>query len=230
VAGALVAEGARVILVSRTKATLDRACAELGDRADCVLADLSHPPDIDRVAASTGALDGVLVNAGGPAIGHAFDLTDDQWSASFQLVVGGPIRLLRAVTPTLHDGGAILFVASSSVRQPVVGVDSSNVLRPGIGALVKTLARQLAPRLRVNAIAPGRFTTSRVRAIDEARAAADGVSTEERVRRMCAEIPLGRYGDPTEFGRVAVFLLSPAASYVTGTTVQVDGGYVSATP
>ena len=127
-------------------------------------------------------------------------------------------------------GASILFVTSSSVRVPIPGLATSNVLRPGVAALVNLLAIQLGPSVRVNSIAPGKIDTDRSRSVDERRAAADGVPVEEIRARSSASIPLGRYGDALEFGRVAAFLLSPAASYVTGAAIQLDGGYVTATP
>jgi 3-oxoacyl-[acyl-carrier protein] reductase len=131
-------------------------------------------------------------------------------------VLGGPIRLLRELVPLIGEGGAIVWIASSSVREPIPGLDLSNAFRPGIAALVKVLARELGPRIRVNGIAPGLIDTERIRDLGGAR--------------PTTEIPLGRIGEPAELGRVAAFLLSPEASYVTGTMLQVDGGLVTALP
>jgi 3-oxoacyl-[acyl-carrier protein] reductase len=140
------------------------------------------------------------------------------------------VRLLRTLVPQMNDGASVLFITSSSVREPIKDLDASNVLRPGVAALVKCLAKEVGPRVRVNSMAPGRVDTARSRSLDEARAQDFGISTEEQRRNVSEEIPLGRYGEPAELGRAAAFLLSPAASYITGVSLQVDGGLVSAVP
>jgi 3-oxoacyl-[acyl-carrier protein] reductase len=234
VAEQLVAEGARVLLVARSEDALKEAARGLGERAQQCAADVSQPSGVDKVAAAAldrfGTLDGVLVNAGGPPFGPALELTDEQWLDAFRLLIGGPVRLLRALVPQMNEGASVLFITSSSVREPIKDLDSSNVLRPGVAALVKCLAKQLGPRIRVNSMAPGRIDTDRSRSLDEARATESGVSVEEQRRKASEGIPLSRYGEPAELGRAAAFLLSPAASYITGVSLQVDGGLVSAVP
>lgn len=230
VAEALVGEGASVLVVSRQP---DEAARELGERATPCAADLGTVEGVDAVVAAAkglGGLDGLLVNSGGPPPGEVLDVEDDKWAAAFQLLVGGPIRLIRALRPELREGASILFVTSSSVRVPIPGLDTSNVIRPGVAALVKCLAIELAPHVRVNSVVPGRLDTERVRFLDEQRAAVGQVDYAELRRRTEETVPLGRYGDPAELGRVAAFLLSPAASYVTGAAVNVDGGYIRAVP
>ena len=140
------------------------------------------------------------------------------------------MQLLRALVPRMNDGASILFITSSSVRQPIGNLDTSNVLRPGVAALAKCLANELGPRIRVNSMAPGRKDTTRSRSLDESRAQALSISIEEQRRNVNEGIPLGRYGEPEELGRAAAFLLSPAASYITGVSLQVDGGLVQAIP
>lgn len=235
IAQALVAEGARVLLLSRDEASLDKAVAELGPAASAVAADMGYPGTGEQVANEIdarfgGRLDGLVVNAGGPPAGKALDLRDEQWLAAYQLLIGGPLRLLRAVVPKMNPGGAVLFVTSTSVRQPIPNLDTSNVLRPGVAALAKTLARELAPDIRVNSLAPGRFDTDRIRTLDAGRAEALGISHEQVTAESSKEIPIGRYGEPIEFGRFAAFLLSPAASYVSGLAAHIDGAMVTALP
>jgi 3-oxoacyl-[acyl-carrier protein] reductase len=235
VSACLVAEGAKVLLVSRDGAALEGVARELGPNAIPFAADVSDPGAAAALAGAVdthfgGALDGLVINAGGPPGGKALDLTDDQWEQSYQLLVGGPLRILKALTPKMTDGSAILFITSTSVRQPIANLDTSNVLRPGVTALAKTLARDLAPRIRVNSLAPGRFDTDRVKSLDEARAKITGISPEEQKVLTSKTIPMGRYGDPVELGRFAAFLLSPAASYVSGLAAQIDGGMVTALP
>jgi 3-oxoacyl-[acyl-carrier protein] reductase len=230
VAEQLVAEGARVLLVARNAEALQQVARDLGEQAQPCAA----PSGVDKVAAVAlnhfGMLDGVLVNAGGPPFGPALELTDEQWLGAFGILIGGPVRLLRALVPSMNDGASVLFITSTSVREPIQNLDASNVLRPGVAALAKCLAKELGPRVRVNSMAPGRIDTTRSRSLDEARAADLGVPVEEQRRTVSEEIPLGRYGEPAELGRAAAFLLSPAASYITGVSLQVDGGLVSAVP
>jgi 3-oxoacyl-[acyl-carrier protein] reductase len=234
VAEQLVAEGARVLLVARNEDTLEEVVNELGELAHPCPANVSETSGVDKVAAIAvdrfGTLDGVLVNAGGPPFGPALELDDEQWLDAFRLLIGGPVRLLRTLVPQMNEGASVLFITSSSVREPIENLDSSNVLRPGVAALVKCLSRELGPSIRVNSMAPGRIDTARSRSLDAARATDAGISPEEQRRNASEGIPLGRYGESEELGRAAAFLLSPAASYITGVSLQVDGGLVSAVP
>jgi 3-oxoacyl-[acyl-carrier protein] reductase len=177
-----------------------------------------------------GSFDGMLMNAGGPPPGDALALSDDAWRGAYELLIGGPIRALRSLVPVMSDGASVVWIGSSSWRQPIPGLDASNVFRPGIAALVKVLARELAPQVRLVGMAPGRIDTDRVRELDTSRAEKRGSSLEAERAASEKEIPFGRYGTPEEFGRVATFLLSPAASYVSGSTVQVDGAMITALP
>jgi 3-oxoacyl-[acyl-carrier protein] reductase len=234
VAETLAAEGARVLLMARDQDALNKVAIGIGPNASTIAADIANPGAVDQVVAAVqnqlGGLDGVLVNAGGPPPGDVLNLSDEQWRQSFELLIGGPVRLLRALVPHITDGGAILFITSSSVRQPIPGLDSSNVLRPGIAAMAKCLSRELSPKIRVNSLAPGRFDTDRVRSLDQNRAEARGVSVDEQKAEATKAIPLGRYGEPVELGRFGAYLLSPAASYITGAALHIDGGMITALP
>lgn len=224
----LVAEGARVVVASRQQEAVDVAVAELGESAVGIAADNGDPATparlIDAAHAHWGRLDGLVVSVGGPPVGPAAEVTDEQWTTAFESVFLGAVRLAREAAGVLAEGGSITFVLSTSVRAPIGGLAISNGLRPGLAMVAKTLADELGPRgIRVNGLLPGRFATERVRELDEATG--DAVAARAA---GSASIPLRRYGDPAEFGRVAAFLVSPAASYVSGSMWAVDGGAMRA--
>lgn len=226
-AEALVADGARVVIGARDEAGVERAAQQLGGPAHAVgvVADLGVAASalrlVEAAHSAYGGLDGALVSVGGPAPGTALDSAEDDWRAGFESVFLGTLRLTRQVAGALGDGGgSIAWVLSSSVRSPIPGLAVSNGLRPGLAGLAATLAAELGPRdIRVNGLLPGRIATERSAQLDESSG-----DPEAARRRWAGMIPLGRYGDPAEFGRVAAFVLSPAASYLTGSMVTVDGG------
>ncbi|MDC0771797.1 SDR family oxidoreductase [Streptomyces sp. HD] len=220
----LVADGAKVVLTGRDEERTGAAAAELGANAVGVAVDNADPEAAARLIAVArehfGGFDGILVSVGGPPAGFVADNTDEQWQAAFESVFLGAVRLARAAAAALEAGGVIGFVLSGSVHEPIPGLTISNGLRPGLAGFAKSLADELGPRgIRVVGLLPARIDTDRVRELD-------GMSADPEATRAANEsrIPLRRYGAPEEFGRAAAFLLSPAASYLTGIMLPVDGG------
>ncbi len=233
IADALAAEGAWVALTARPSDRLDAAVARTGGVA--VPADLSTPEGpaaaVAGAVAALGGLDLLVVNSGGPPPGRFEDLDEAAWQRAIDGTLWSAVRVIKAALPHLRDSHrpAILIVLSSSVREPIAALTTSNLIRPGLAGLLKSLVPEIAP-IRINGVAPGRINTARIAQIDNAQARASGASVEAVTAAVVARIPMGRYGDPAELGRVGAFLLSPAASYVTGAIVPIDGGMVRALP
>ncbi|MEW2070258.1 SDR family oxidoreductase [Streptomyces sp. NPDC007346] len=223
-ARALAADGAKVIITGRDARSVEEAAAELGPHAVGLAADNADPSAAQRLVDTArerfGRLDGVLISVGGPAPGFVADNTDDQWQTAFETVFLGAVRLARTTAAALGEGGVIGFVLSGSVHEPIAGLTISNGLRPGLAGFAKSLADELGPRgIRVVGVLPARIDTDRIRELDALSGDAEAARTANEAR-----IPLRRYGTPEEFGKTAAFLLSPAASYLTGIMVPVDGG------
>ena len=245
-AQALVADGARVLLSAPHENTAAAAAARLaqdaasGAAAWAVVdnADPAAPGQLITAARERfGRLDGALISVGGSPGGTVADTGDDAWRSAFESVFLGAVRLARVLAADLgsgSDGGAgagsitgtgasIALVLASSVRVPLAELAISNGLFPGLAGVVKTLAGELGPTgIRINGLLPVRIATDRVRELDALRGDPDEVRA-----RLSERIPLRRYGEPEEFGRAAAFVLSPAASYITGAMIPVDGGAIS---
>ncbi len=233
VAHALAAEGARVSICSRDAASVEKAVqtltSETGAEVMGTPCDMSKRDDIEAWVQATvarwGSVDAVLVNAGGPPSKQFKEVTDEQWQAAFELTLMSTVRLIRAAIPHMSPGGAILTITSSSIIEPIENLGLSTVMRAGVAGLVKTLADELAPDgIRVNNLIPGRIDTARVAQLDQNAAARQNLSVEEVRQRSISKIPLKRLGTIDDFGAAGAFLLSPAASYITGATLRVDGG------
>jgi 3-oxoacyl-[acyl-carrier protein] reductase len=225
-AEALVADGAKVVVTGRTDEAATEAAAQLGaGSAVGIGADNTAPETAERLIETAktrfGRFDGVLISVGGPPAGVPADsLSDEQWRSAFETVFLGAVRLARTAAGELGEGGVIAFVLSGSVHEPIPGLTLSNGLRPGLAGFAKSLANEAGPRgVRVLGLLPGRIGTERMGYLDSLGGDAQATRTRNE-----AAIPLRRYGTPDEFGRTAAFVLSPAASYLTGVMLPVDGG------
>ncbi len=234
VARAVAHEGARVSICSREEAAIkaagDKLAKETGAAVLASACDVRNGTSlqswIDTSAKHWGGpIDGLLINAGGPPAGLFKELSDEQWQAAFELTLLSAVRMARGVLPYMKQGGSILVSTSSSVKEPIERLALSTVMRAGLAGLIKTLADELAgDKIRVNNLIPGRIDTDRVTQLDQNTAAKTGQTFEAVRKQQVARIPLQRLGTIDEYGAAAAFLLSPAAAYVTGATLRVDGG------
>ena len=236
IAKELVKEGASVMITSRDGDKLQKVQKELALLGSGQIAlhraDITNPNDIQSLVQATherfGKIDILVNNAGGPAGGTFQDITDEGWQASFELNLLSYIRIIREVLPDLkQSGGRIINITSTSIKQPIPGLILSNTFRMGIVGLAKSLAEELAPyNILVNTVAPGRIATDRVDYLDQLKADRLGISKENVAKEAKGLIPLNRYGTPEEFAKVVTFLVSDACTYMTGSSLLVDGGMV----
>ncbi|MDZ8053339.1 MAG: SDR family oxidoreductase [Aulosira sp. ZfuVER01] len=227
-------EGAKVAICARSE-LVDKAAAEIesetGREVLAVRADVTQPADIERVINTTvekfGGLDILVTNAGGSPAGTFDDIDVAAWEAAINLTLLSAVNLVKYALPYLRqsNAAAILTITSISTKQPVQNLVLSNSIRLAVIGLTKTLSQELGgDRIRVNSILPGWTYTERVEELINSRIAKSGTTKEAEIAAINANIPLGRMGTPEEFANVAVFLCSPAASFVNGVMLQVDGG------
>lgn len=233
----LAEEGAKVTICSRNAETLDATATEIREQTGVeVLAiptDVSEPEQvqslIERTVDHFGGIDILVNNAGGPRAGRFGDLLPEDYQNALDLNLLSTINLCRAAVPSMRQrgGGRIINLTSMSVKQPVDGLMLSNMARTGVIGFAKTLATELAPdKILVNNVCPGIIFTDRIQQLATVRAAEAGITYDEAIANMTKDIPLGRIGDPQEFANLVVFLASERSNYITGTTIQVDGGLV----
>jgi 3-oxoacyl-[acyl-carrier protein] reductase len=233
----LAREGANLAICARSKESLTDTAKWIEENYQVtalpIVADLRNAQDIERVVDSTvrkfNRVDILLNNAGGPPPKSFEESTRDDWERAIDLNFLAGVRLIQLVLPYMkaRQWGRIINILSSGLKQPIDGLIQSNAARAAVAGAAKTLSREVAAHgILVNNICPGRIQTERVDAVDAATAQRKGMSAEEVRRESCREIPIGRYGRPEEFANAVVFLASECASYITGSTLQVDGGYI----
>jgi 3-oxoacyl-[acyl-carrier protein] reductase len=232
----LAREGAVVVICGRNSGRLTTAAEEIREATGAevlpLATDLTEPSQIRHLADETlrryGRIDVLVTNNGGPPAGFFDDFDDEAWFKTHQLTLMSAVRLIRAVLPAMRaqGWGRIINITSVSVKQPIDNLLLSNVYRPGVIGLAKTLSAQLAAEgITINNVAPGYTRTDRVLELSQARAANEGKSVEVVLAETTASYPMKRMGEPEELAALVAFLASARASYITGTTIQVDGGY-----
>jgi 3-oxoacyl-[acyl-carrier protein] reductase len=234
---ALAKDGADLMICARGEDALETTRVEIADatgrKVAALRADLTSKDDIDRLLASAvrelGRIDVLVTNAGGPPSGPFMDFDDAPWEGAFELNLMSVVRLNRGVVPIMREagGGSIVNLTSVSVKEPLKGLVLSNAIRAAVVGLSKTLANELGPDgIRVNVVCPGFTATDRMTELIDARAKREDKSFDEVAAGYYASVPLGKFAEPADIARMVTFLASDAAKYVTGVTVQVDGGFV----
>lgn len=232
-------EGARVMLCSRRDAELKKAASEIksatGNEPKYTVVDVTKPGEVvalvDATVKAFGGVHTLINNSGGPPAGVFDNFDDAAWQSAFELNLLSYVRAIRAALPHMRKGGGgrIVNFTSSSVKSPIDNLILSNTFRTGVLGLTKTLASELGrDKILVNVLGPGRVQTDRIEQLDTIRAQKAGTTVDQVRADTSKTIPLGRYGTPDEFAKIAVFLGSPSNTYITGQTVLVDGGMVKA--
>jgi len=228
-------EGAHVVISARNEASLKSSAETLRKLTKSqvlpVVADATKADDItrlfDTVFRQFGRVDALVANAGGPPAGRFVEFNDAAWQAAIDLTLMSAVRAARAVIPIMqrqHDG-SIVFITSVSIKHALDNLLFSNSLRLAVGGLAKTLARELGPdNIRVNVICPGYVSTDRMMQLAQSSASRNGTTIETELAKNAAHTSLGRVATVEEFAKPCVFLASPLARYITGTTLVVDGG------
>jgi 3-oxoacyl-[acyl-carrier protein] reductase len=240
IAAGFAREGAKVSMCARGEAQLNETAVairrETGAEVYAMAADMTCLEDIQKFVAKSaeqfGRIDIMVTNAGGPPFGEFMKFTEEDWEAAFRLSFLSALRLAREAVPHMLKvgGGRIINITSYGVKEPIQGLVLSNAMRTGVIGLAKSLSRELAKdNILVNSICPGRIDTERHRKLNEARAERTKRPLEEIHKQMTGEVPLGRFGTADEVADLVVFLGSDRARYITGTTIQVDGGLIRTT-
>ncbi len=233
----LASEGANVVICSRNSSELEKAKAEIEEKTKndvfAIQADVTNPQDVKNLVKKTvekfGTVHILITNAGGPPMGYFEDFTDEDWEKAFNLNFMSAVRLIREVLPIMKSQrwGRIINITSVTVKQPIDNLILSNSIRMSVLGLTKTLALQLAQyNILINNVAPGYTLTDRVKSVIEQRAKQTGKTFDEVKLKLAKDIPLGRLAEPEEFANLVVFLASEKASYITGATIPIDGGWI----
>jgi 3-oxoacyl-[acyl-carrier protein] reductase len=237
IAEEFAAEGMSVVICARDDSVLQKTAGEIrsstGAGILAIAGDVSKPEDVERITNAAferfGAVDVLVTNAGGPPSGNFESLTSEMWQDAVDLTLMSAINLTSRILPRMIERkwGRVINVTSITVKQPVDGLMLSNSLRAAVTGFARTLANEVATHgITVNNILPGYTRTARIEQLAEAVSKREGISVDAAAGKWTDEIPMGRLGEPREFAAVAAFLASERASYVTGTSIQVDGGWV----
>lgn len=237
VASGLAKEGVKLVICARNKRTLEKTADEIfhntGVSVFPLVVNLSKADQIEWLIHESldllGRIDILITNAGGPPPGNFDDVDDDDWIQGFDLTLMSTVRLIREVIPGMKKNrwGRIITLTSVTVKQPVDGLILSNVIRPGVIGLTKSLSLELAPfNILVNSVCPGYYLTDRVKDLLNKRAKKENRSVEDVEKEITGHIPLKRIGDPEELANIVTFLASDRAAYITGSMIQADGGFV----